>query len=79
MLWILGDVVGLPFLLTLFARFRAEQQHLAQTIDAQLDAHLPDPDTTPPDSPASGDVVDDTAQAGLWWENDPQLRQRFQH
>jgi cytochrome c oxidase assembly factor CtaG len=63
-LWILGDVVGLPFVLLLMrALSRDEKEHAVQ-IDAELDAAaVAEPDNAPP--------------SGLWWESDPQLRERF--
>ncbi|MGZ8178442.1 cytochrome c oxidase assembly protein [Williamsia sp. SKLECPSW1] len=69
-LWVLGDVVGLPFLLALFSRFRAEQEIVAGEIDAALD----EADDV---STASTDADAEPAPAGLWWEADPELRRRF--
>ncbi|MBE7161605.1 MAG: cytochrome c oxidase assembly protein [Williamsia herbipolensis] len=71
-LWILGDVVGLPFLLALFGRFRAEQESVAVEVDAALDAADRDAGVEPTDSTAA-----EPAPAGLWWEADPELRRRF--
>ncbi|MEH3157045.1 MAG: cytochrome c oxidase assembly protein [Gordonia paraffinivorans] len=70
-LWVLGDVVGLPFLLALFGRFRAEQETAAAEVDAALDEAARD-------SAASQEGADvEPAPAGLWWEADPELRRRF--
>ncbi len=63
-LWIFGDVVGLPFLLYLFHRLRADDEHMAARTDAALDA--PAPTATVTADPASP-----------WWVNDPQLADRF--
>lgn len=60
-LWILGDVVGLPFLMLLFRRFRADEAVAEQREDAHAAAHADDPVET----------------SGLWWENDPNLRDRY--
>lgn len=65
-LWILGDVVGVPFLLALFARFTADDRDRAEHVDAQLDSAV-SRSPTPGDEPASR----------LWWETDDQLRDRF--
>ncbi len=63
-LWILGDVVGWPFVLLLMrALSRDDKAHAAQ-LDAQLDA-------------AQQGESRDVEPSGLWWENDPQLRERF--
>lgn len=63
-LWILGDLVGWPFVLVLMhALSRDEKAHAVQ-IDAQLDA-------------AEAAEGESAAPSGLWWENDPELRERF--
>jgi cytochrome c oxidase assembly factor CtaG len=63
-LWILGDVVGLPFVLLLMhALSRDERAHAIQ-VDAELDGT---------ETVAS----EEAAPPGLWWENDPQMRERF--
>jgi cytochrome c oxidase assembly factor CtaG len=55
-LWIGGDLVGLPFILLVVHRMSREDTRKAAVIDAELDAAGP---------------------AGLWWEDDPQLAERF--
>ncbi|GAA2055982.1 cytochrome c oxidase assembly protein [Williamsia deligens] len=70
-LWVLGDVVGLPFLLALFGRFRAEQEVAATEVDAALDAE----EVTAAAEPVSAGA--EPATGGLWWEADPELRRRF--
>src|ERR1700739_1190106 len=63
-LWILGDLVGWPFVLLLMrALSRDEKAHAAQ-VDAAPDAAEAVEGETP-------------APSGLWWENDPELRERF--
>ena len=65
-LWILGDVVGLPFLMVLFRRFRSDERETEKKVDAALEsgAELPAHDPTETGS-------------GLWWESDPNLRDRY--
>jgi cytochrome c oxidase assembly factor CtaG len=89
--WVLGDVLGLPFLLTLMRAFTADERRKAAVIDAELDAHERRARTTsrPVRATSQASVaetgsdrdVDAEADAppstGLWWENDPQLRDRF--
>ena len=67
-LWILGDVVGLPFVLLLMRALSRDEKSHAVQVDAELDAMEGAKDETAGPSRAS---------SGLWWENDPQLRERF--
>lgn len=69
-LWILGDVLGIPFVLLLIRALSADECALARKIDAELDAaDLERSEQTETRHPAM--------QSTLWWENDPQLRERF--
>ncbi|SPM43371.1 copper resistance D, putative [Mycobacterium numidiamassiliense] len=63
-LWILGDVVGVPFVLLLMRALSRDERAHAVVVDAELDT-------------AERAVGDEAAPSGLWWENDPQLRERF--
>ncbi|MGO8767779.1 MAG: cytochrome c oxidase assembly protein [Mycobacterium sp.] len=63
-LWILGDLVGWPFVLVLMRTLSRDEKAHAVQVDAQLDA-------------AEAAETDDAAPSGLWWENDPELRERF--
>ena len=65
-LWILGDVVGLPFLMVLFRRFRTDERETEKQVDAALESS---------DEAAVPDA--DDATSGLWWESDPNLRDRY--
>ncbi|MBW0018381.1 MAG: cytochrome c oxidase assembly protein [Mycobacterium sp.] len=66
-LWILGDVVGVPFVLLLMRALSRDEKEHATRVDAELDA-----------ADAAEAVEDDGgAPSGLWWENDPQLRERY--
>jgi cytochrome c oxidase assembly factor CtaG len=63
-LWILGDVVGLPFVLLLMRALSRDEKAHAVVVDAELDtAEAAESESAPP--------------SALWWENDPQLRDRF--
>lgn len=64
-LWILGDVVGVPFILLLMRALGSDERRKAAEVDAELDATAADEPET--DAPPSG----------LWWQNDPQLRDRY--
>ncbi|WP_019927964.1 cytochrome c oxidase assembly protein [Nocardia sp. BMG111209] len=103
-IWVLGDVLGLPYLLTLMRSWAADERRRAREVDAELDAidRASGPESgdtgersatgaavepaagargrsTRPRVAAAATADDDAAPAttGLWWENDPQLRDRF--
>lgn len=63
-LWIVGDLVGWPFVLLLMRALSRDEKAHAVAVDAELDE-------------ADGAVSDGATPSGLWWENDPQLRERF--
>jgi cytochrome c oxidase assembly factor CtaG len=89
-LWILGDIVGLPFLAAQLIQMIREDEAEAVVIDAELDA-----------AEAAGAAMDSRAPAGLgreppgaltgpgadqgerapgsqpWWESDPRFADRF--
>jgi cytochrome c oxidase assembly factor CtaG len=77
--WVLGDVLGLPFLLMLMRAFTADERRKAAVIDAELDAQDTARATTRAtvQSLATAASDDEPPTSGLWWENDPQLRDRF--
>src|SRR5689334_19267917 len=58
-LWILGDVLGVGFIVVLMRLFSADEKGHALVVDAELDRAEA--------APASG----------LWWESDPQMRDRI--
>jgi hypothetical protein len=61
--------VGLPFVLLLMRALSRDEKAHAVRVDAALDrAELDKADVDEPQ---------DAAPSGLWWENDPQLRERF--
>jgi cytochrome c oxidase assembly factor CtaG len=64
-LWILGDVLGLPFLLVLMRALGSHERAVADEAD-EVD------ETERTDHVESG-----SARQTLWWEVDPQLRDRF--
>jgi cytochrome c oxidase assembly factor CtaG len=63
-LWILGDVLGLPFLMLLVRALSVDERARAAEVDAELDQV--------PDRPAER-----VAGSTLWWKDDPQLGDRF--
>ncbi|HEY3894508.1 MAG TPA: cytochrome c oxidase assembly protein [Pseudonocardiaceae bacterium] len=69
-LWIGGDLAGLPFLGAVVTRMMREDQQQAVEIDAELD-------TLDAVTPATGAPV--PARSTLWWEDHPELARRFRH
>jgi cytochrome c oxidase assembly factor CtaG len=71
-LWIGGDLAGLPFLAAVVTRMMREDQRDAVAIDAELDTldALDASVETAATSPSE-------AQPRLWWEDHPELAQRF--
>jgi cytochrome c oxidase assembly factor CtaG len=67
-LWILGDIVGLPFLAVQLIQMIREDEADAVVVDAELDARdaaqVKEADSSPEDRP--------------WWESDPRFTDRFQ-
>jgi cytochrome c oxidase assembly factor CtaG len=61
-LWLVGDVLGVVFVIVLMRSLSADEKAHADAVDAELDR--------------SPDIFD--SPSGLWWENDPQLRQRLE-
>jgi cytochrome c oxidase assembly factor CtaG len=64
-LWLLGDVLGVGFIVVLMRFFSADEKSRAAVVDAELDR-------AERDTPAVSEPA-----PGLWWENDPQLRERM--
>jgi cytochrome c oxidase assembly factor CtaG len=68
-LWVLGDLVGLPFLAAQLIQMIREDEAEATVIDAELDAR--DAAGAVAGSGAAGDDKP-------WWESDPRFANRFQ-
>ena len=68
-LWVLGDLVGLPFLAAQFIQMIREDRVEAATVDAELDAA---------DAAAAEDTAEEQAPSEQpWWEKDPRFADRF--
>jgi cytochrome c oxidase assembly factor CtaG len=61
-LWIGGDLAGLPFVAALFVRWSRDDERRAKLDDAKLD---------------EAEEAGELPAGGLWWENDPELADRF--
>jgi cytochrome c oxidase assembly factor CtaG len=75
-LWILGDLVGLPFLAAQLMQLIREDESDAARIDAELDAK--DAELARLNA-AEGEPAGEREQAGArpWWEDDPRFTSRF--
>ena len=75
-LWVVAEVLDLPFLILAAHRWIKADQRDAARIDAELDARTPvAPDGVVPDG-APADGVAPAAQR-LWWLDDPNLAERL--
>jgi hypothetical protein len=63
-LWILGDLVGLPFFAAQLIQMIREDEQEAAAVDAELDA-------------AERVAAASGQDSALWWENDPRFTGRF--
>jgi len=73
-LWILGDVVGLPFFAAQLIQMIREDEAEAKVIDAELDAK----DAARAAAQGAGAVPTGAADSQPWWESDPRFVGRFQ-
>jgi cytochrome c oxidase assembly factor CtaG len=71
-LWVLGDIIGLPFLAAVLIAMIREDESDARVIDAELDAGEAA-------SAAASPVEAATPEAGqrMWWQDDPRFAGRF--
>jgi cytochrome c oxidase assembly factor CtaG len=76
--WIGGDLAGLPFLAVVVNRMMREDQRHAAVIDAELDS-LDASVGTPVTPSATSPISPLPTQPRLWWEDHPELAQRFHH
>jgi cytochrome c oxidase assembly factor CtaG len=77
-LWVLGDIVGLPFLAAQFIQMIREDETEAAGVDAELDAV----EAAESAAAAGGDAgpgpeADEPAGQRPWWQSDPRFADRF--
>jgi cytochrome c oxidase assembly factor CtaG len=72
-LWILGDLVGLPFLAAQLIQLMREDESEAARIDADLDAREAELET----AAAAPDGEQPREEPRPWWEDDPRFTGRF--
>ncbi|MBV8930661.1 MAG: cytochrome c oxidase assembly protein [Mycobacteriaceae bacterium] len=73
-LWILGDLLGVPFVVVLMRALSSDDKAHAKAVDEELDRREQD---RREQADAEQADAEQPAQSTLWWENDPQLRERF--
>jgi cytochrome c oxidase assembly factor CtaG len=74
-LWILGDIVGLPFLAAQLIQMIREDESDAKVIDAELDAR--DAAAAAAGSAASASEAGQVVSQRPWWETDRRFADRF--
>jgi len=76
-LWLLGDLIGLPFLAAMLIQMVREDDREARVAGAELDAAdaVSGAAGTGPAAAGAGPGPEGTAQP--WWENDPRFTGRF--
>jgi cytochrome c oxidase assembly factor CtaG len=72
-LWVLGDLVGLPFLAAQLIQLMREDESEAARIDAELDARDAAVPVPAEGVPAEGEPGPEKP----WWEDDPRFTSRF--
>ena len=83
-IWLIGDLIGLPFLGAMLILMMREDEREARAVDAELDAAEARSGTTDSGhgSTDSGHGTTDsghgtTGSAQPWWESDPRFAGRF--
>jgi cytochrome c oxidase assembly factor CtaG len=75
-LWILGDLVGLPFLAASLIVMIREDEREAVQVDAELDARAAE--AAVPGAGEAGRAPAATSESRPWWESDSRFTGRFQ-
>jgi cytochrome c oxidase assembly factor CtaG len=82
-IWVLGDMVGLPFLVAQLIQMIREDEDEAKVIDAELDAADAEAAAEAAVAAAGSGVTADAAAGAArparpWWEADPRFGSRFE-
>jgi cytochrome c oxidase assembly factor CtaG len=80
-IWVLGDIVGLPFLAAQLIQMIREDESDAKVIDAELDAAEAEAEAAASAGAVPAGATPATAGASArqpWWESDPRFAERFQ-
>ncbi|MDH6113247.1 cytochrome c oxidase assembly factor CtaG [Kitasatospora sp. MAP12-15] len=73
-LWVLGDLVGLPFIWALVRRMIAQGKEETAAVDAELDARF---EAAAEAAAVGGAAPEDEQGMRPWWLDDPNLRHRY--
>ncbi len=76
-LWVLGDIIGLPFLAAVLIAMISEDESQARVVDSQLDAQEAERTREAEPSGPSASPTEEAHAPGLWWEHDPRFADRF--
>jgi cytochrome c oxidase assembly factor CtaG len=78
-LWIGGDLAGLPFLAVVLRRMTTEDAEQAAELDAELDRQEVERASARAEADVAGTGVteDEPGRPKLWWEDHPELAERF--
>jgi cytochrome c oxidase assembly factor CtaG len=80
-LWVLGDIIGLPFLAAVLIAMIKEDEAEAKVIDASLDEQEAASQPAAVQAADSGGqapvAAGEPARSALWWESDPRFASRF--
>ncbi len=81
-LWVVGDIIGLPFLAAMLIAMIRDDESQARVIDAELDAREARTGGSggtdrPPIAPGGAAAEAEPAAPALWWESDPRFASRF--
>jgi cytochrome c oxidase assembly factor CtaG len=77
-LWVLGDIVGLPFLVAQLIQMIREDEDEAKVVDAELDAADAAQARAGAQAPGGTGGGPAAAAPAPWWESDPRFAERFQ-
>jgi len=79
-IWVLGDMVGLPFLVAQLIQMIREDEGDAKVIDAELDAAEAEAaaEAAVAAAGAGGGTPGSVAARSPWWEADPRFARRFE-
>ncbi|WP_157849894.1 MULTISPECIES: cytochrome c oxidase assembly protein [Streptomyces] len=72
--WVLGDLVGLPFLAALVRRMVVQGREEIKAVDAELDARF---EAAAAEARAEGRAEEEETGMRPWWLDDPNLKHRY--
>ncbi|MFD8754246.1 cytochrome c oxidase assembly protein [Kitasatospora sp. NPDC059577] len=72
--WVLGDLVGLPFLAALVRRMVVQGREEIRAVDAELDARF---EAAAEEARAAGRPEEEETGMRPWWLDDPNLKHRY--